>query len=71
MGIYLGDLTQVICSEKQSAVCQALNALQAKWSQDAIAQQLGIDDGVMIDLMLTMPVDDEQLDEILNKLGLL
>lgn len=70
MGIYLGDLTQVIRSNKQSAVCEALNALQAKWSLEAIAQQLEIDDVVILDLQLAMPVGDEQLDEILNKLGL-
>ena len=70
MGVYLKDLTRTVCSKKQSAVCQALNSLQAKWSLDAIAQQLEIDDVVMLDLQLAMPVGSEQLDEILNKLGL-
>ena len=67
MGIYQNI---ELCSQKQVAVCNAVNALQARWSLDAIAKQIQVSVMVLVDLVTHERVASSVLNKIACGLGL-
>lgn len=67
MGIYQINR----CSEKQIAVCNAVNALQARWSLDAIAKQVQVSVDVLVGLVKHERVASSVLDQIGLGLGVM
>ena len=66
MGIYQNI---EYCSDKQIAVCNAVTALQARWSLDAIAKQIQVSVLVLVDLVTHEHVASSILNKIACGLG--
>ena len=66
MGIYQNFES---CSQKQIAVCNAVTALQARWSLDAIAKQIQVSVMVLVDLITHERVASSVLNKIACGLG--
>ncbi|MEX5538637.1 hypothetical protein OZX61_07455 [Acinetobacter sp. ESL0695] len=69
MGIYQTSISQALTAQKQETAKQAIESLFGHWSLDQIAEQIQTPYKLLVDLVVGMPVPENVVCEVLEKLG--